>query len=79
MLGLAAHWFFPGKAEPSEVIINRVFEFAPAAGGVDILDAQQETTARLAREVRIQHRRKGVTEMQVTVRRRRKAENGWRH
>ena len=79
MLGLAAHGFFPGQAKPGEIIINGVFEFAPATGRIDILDTQQEAAARLPRQIEIQHRRKGVTKMQVAVRRRRKTENGWRH
>src|SRR5215831_9253898 len=54
MLRLAAHGRFPGKPEPGEVLVNRLFEFEPASLGVDIFDAQQKAPACLARQVVIQ-------------------------
>src|SRR6202171_1649972 len=79
MQGLPPHWGFPWDAEPGEVFIDRCLEFRPAAGRVDILDAQQELPAGLTRQIEIQQRRISVDEMQITVRARRKAEDGLWH
>jgi hypothetical protein len=79
MFGLSPHRLLPGDAEPGEVFIDRSFELRPATGQVDILDAQQKPPAGLTRQLKIQQRRIGVAKMQITVRARRKAEDGWRH
>ncbi len=54
-------------------------EFGLAPGQVDVLNAQQQAAVGLTRQIEIQQHRKGVAEMQITVRAWRKAENGWRH
>ena len=77
MLGLPPHRGFPGDAEPGEIFIDRGLEFRPAAGGVDVLDPQQEAAAGPARGIEVQQRRTGMAEMQVAIRARREAENGW--
>src|SRR5262249_25125741 len=79
MVRLPPHRRFPGKAEPGEVFIDRSLVFRPAARRIDILDAQQKPSAALARQVEIEQRRTGMTEMEIAVRARRKSENGWRH
>src|SRR6266404_7450534 len=79
MLRLPPHRGFPCDAEPGEVFMDGGLEFRLAAGQVDVLDAQQQAAAGLTRQVKIQQRRKGVAEMQITVRARRKAEDGGRH
>src|SRR5437868_4918936 len=79
MLRLPPHRLVPCDAEPSEVFIDGGLEFRLAAGQVDVLDAQQQAAAGLTRQIKIQQRRKGVAEMQITVRARRKAEDGGRH
>src|SRR4029079_16116457 len=65
MLGLAAHRAVPVEAEPAQVGLDRRFEFAPAAADVDVLDAQQEPPARLARAAPGNARRAGMAEMQL--------------
>src|SRR5260370_41719635 len=79
MLRLPPHRSFPGDAEPGEVFIDCGLELRPAAGRVDILDAQQEPAAGVARQIEIQQRRISVAEMQIAVRARRKAEDGLWH
>ena len=79
MLGLPPHRLLPVDAEPGEVLVDRRLELRPAARRVDVLDAQQQAPARRPRHVEIEQRREGVAEMQIAVRARRKAENGWRH
>ena len=79
MPGLAPHRLFPRDAEPGEVFVDRRLEFRPAARRVDVLDAQQEAPAHLARHLEIDQRRERVTEMQVAVGRRRETENGLFH
>src|SRR5438874_5489817 len=79
MLRLPTHRRLPGNAEPGEVFIDRSLIFRPAARRVDILDAQQESSAPLACQVEIDQRRTGMAEMEIAVRARRKSENGWRH
>jgi len=49
MLGLPPHRAVPVEAEPGEILEDRVGEFGPAAALVDVLDTQQETSARAAR------------------------------
>src|ERR1700687_2991523 len=79
MLRLPPHRGFPCHAEPGEVFIDRCLEFRPAAGRVDILDAQQKLPANLTRQIEIQQRRINVAESQIAVRARRKAEDGLWH
>jgi hypothetical protein len=76
MVGLPPHRRLPGDAEPGEIFIDGGLEFRPAADGVDVLDAEQKSSAGPARQVEIQQRGKGVAEMQIAVRARRKTENG---
>src|ERR1044072_7200521 len=76
MLRLPPHRRFPGYPQPGEILIDRRLEFRPASCGVDILDPQQESSPRAVREVAVQHRRIGVTEMEVAVRSWTKSENG---
>jgi hypothetical protein len=77
MVGLPLHRLFPLKAEPGQVLVDRRLVLGSAARSVDILDAQQQPAARSPRHVGIQQRRQRMAEMQVAVRRRGKAENGW--
>jgi hypothetical protein len=77
MLGLPPHRLLPGNAEPLEILVDRRFKFRPATRRVDILDAQKETPIRRTRHVEVEERRERVAEMQVAVRARCKAENGW--
>jgi len=79
MLQLPPHRGFPRDPEPGEVLINGGLEFRLAAGHVDVLDAQQQAAAGLTRQIGVQQRRKRVAEMEITVRARRKAEDGGRH
>ncbi len=79
MFRLPPHRRFPGYPQPGEVLIDRRLEFRPAPGRVDVLDPQQEPSPRAARQVEVQQRRIGVTEMEVAVRAWCKSENGWRH
>src|SRR5262245_32675286 len=67
MLTLAAHWFLPRDAEPSEVLVDCGFIFGAAARAIDILDAQQEAPAHRPRHVEIDQRRQRMPEMQVAV------------
>src|SRR5262249_9648767 len=48
-----------------------------ASRRVDVLNPQQQASTRSLGEVGVQQRRIGVAEMQITVRARRKTENGW--
>src|SRR5438309_10767728 len=79
MVGLPPHRRFPGDPEPADVFINGSLEFRPAPRRIDILDAQQKSSASLTRQIEIQERRIGVAEMKVAVRARRKSEDRWRH
>src|SRR6187431_2274814 len=73
ILGLAPYRLLPGNPEPVEVLVDRLLELRAAARGVDILHAQQEPSADVARHLEIDQRRERVTEMQIAVRARRKA------
>ena len=75
MFGLAPRGRLPFKPEPGAVFLDRCFELIPRAARIDILDAQQETPAALAREIEIEERRIGVAEVQMTIGRRREAED----
>ena len=74
MVGLPAHRFFPGEAQPGEIGKNARFEFGRAAGLIYVFDAQQETAAGLFRHVVVEDRRQRMTEMQRAVRARRETE-----
>ena len=63
MVRLAQDRLFPRQAQPGEVFVDRRLVLWSAAGGVDILDAQDEATARRLRRVIGHQRRKGVAEM----------------
>src|SRR5262249_54014041 len=73
------HRLLPGDAEPGEVLVDRLLVFAPAARGVDVLDAQQKPPTGGARHVEIDQRRQRVPQMQVAVGARREAEDGGGH
>jgi hypothetical protein len=75
MLGLPPQRCFPLNAEPGEVFKDRGLEFRPAAPGVDILDAQQQSPAALPRQIEILERRIGMSEMEQAVRARRKTKH----
>ena len=75
MVGLAAHRLLPVQPEPAQVFVDLCLVFGPAAGGIDILDAEQEAAAGLAGHVVVQHRRERVAEMELAVRARGEAEN----
>jgi hypothetical protein len=79
VLGLAPYRLFPRDADPGEILKNRGLEFRAAAGRIDVLDAQQEPSAGGARHFEIDQRGERMTEMQVSVRRGREAENGLPH
>ena len=79
MLALPPHRLLPCDAEPGEILEDRLLVFRPAAGLVDVLDAQQQAPARRPRHVEIQQRGQRMADMQIAVRGRRKAENGCRH
>ena len=74
---LPPHRGFPCDPEPSEVLVDRRLEFRPAAVGVDVLDAQQKPSPSLTGQIEIQQGRISVAEMKITVRARRKTEDGW--
>lgn len=76
MLALPVHGLFPVQAQPGEVLIKCALVFRPAARDIDILDAKKETTAALARQLRVQERGIDVTEVQIAVRRWRETEDG---
>ena len=68
MIGLAAHLAVPVEAQPVEVGQDRGLVFALAAADVDILDAHQESAARLARAMPADPGRIGAAEMQLAGR-----------
>jgi hypothetical protein len=75
MLALPPHRLLPGNAEPLQILVDRRFVFRPRARRVDVLDAQQQPAAGLARHVVIEQGRIGMAEMQIAVRARREAED----
>src|SRR6266581_130428 len=77
MRGLPPHRLLPDDPEPGQILVDRSLEFRPAAARIDVLDPEQEPAAGLPRQIEIQQRRKSVAEMQIAVRARGKAENGW--
>ena len=79
MLGLAPHGLLEGEAEPGQVLADCGFELRPAAGDVDVLDAQEEAAARPRREIVVEEGRIGVTEMKPTVGARSEAEGRLDH
>src|SRR5215472_13889153 len=77
MIRLPPRRRLPGNAEPGEIFVDRILIFRAAAGGINILDPQQQAPARAPRHVEVEQRREGMAEMKVAVRTRRKTENGW--
>ena len=75
MFGLPADRGLPGESKPCKIFKNSGLEFRPAAGRVDVLDAQQQKPSGRARQIEIEQRRIGMAEMQVAVRAGSKAED----
>ncbi len=67
MFRLPPHRLFPGKSQPAEIIMDRLFQLRRAARLVDILDAQQKAAAIVLRHVMVQEGGKRVAEMQQAV------------
>src|SRR5262249_71764 len=73
VLGLPAHRLLPLEAEPGEILLDRRLERWPAAGAVEILDAQQESApGRLSNPVG-EEGRMGMAEVKAARRARREA------
>ena len=68
MIALAARRLFPVQPQPGEIFQNGGFVFRFAAGEVDILDPQQEPSARGVRCAPRQKSGKGVAQMQMAGR-----------
>jgi hypothetical protein len=79
MFRLAPHRGLERDTEPRQILPHRRLEFRPAARRVDVLDAQQQASARGARHLEVQERAQRVPEMQKTVGARREAEHRARH
>ena len=75
MVRLAAHRFFPINSEPMQVVEDRGLELRLAAGAIDVLDAEQETAACLARDAMTEQCRVGMAEMEKACRARRESRN----
>ena len=75
MVGLAAHRLFPLEAEPGEVVGDVGFEFGAAAGAIDILDAEQESSSALLGRAKPLQRGISVAEMEMTCRTGRESRN----
>ena len=79
VIGLAAHRPVPVEAEPAEIVQDRRLELGPAAGRVDILDAQQEPAGiHRPRPVPPDQRRMRVAQMQKAGRAGRESRDGHR-
>jgi hypothetical protein len=63
MLGLSPNGLFPGQAKPGEIFQRRLAVFRAAAGGVDILEPQQEPPAIPSRRGKGGQGRKGIAAM----------------
>jgi hypothetical protein len=70
VLGLAEDGLGPGEAEPGEVAVDRRLVLGAAAGGVDVLDAEEEAAGLLAGELGGGQGREGVAEVERAGRRR---------
>ena len=68
--GLVDHLPVPFEAEPEQVLDDPVDMLGPGPPRIDILDAQQEGAALLAREIVREQRRISVAQMQPAGRRR---------
>src|SRR4051794_37215559 len=79
VLRLPPRWLFPRDPEPREILIDRLLELRPAAARIDILDAQQESSAKRARHLEIDQRRERVAKMQIAIRARCETEDGLLH
>ena len=64
MLGLDADFAVPVEAEPGEVLEDGGVERGAAAGGVDVLDTEEEAPAGRARAARGEEGGVGVAEME---------------
>src|SRR5262249_39011139 len=73
VLGLPAHRAVPIESKPGEALEDRDDEFLAAAGGIDVLDAQEEAPARRARRAPAHERRMRVAEMEAAGGARREA------
>ena len=63
MRALAPHRLLPGDAEPREILIDRPLVLWPAPYRVDVLDAQQELAAVMAREQPVEEGGAGAAAM----------------
>src|SRR5262249_5233292 len=80
MLRLAPHRLLPDDPQqPCQILVDRRLELGPATGPVDVLDAQQESSADGTRHVEVDERRERMAEMEIAVRARREAENRYGH
>ncbi len=75
-LRLTHDGLFPGEAEPGEIVEDLRDEFLAAALAVDVLDAQEEAAAETAGHVGADESGQRMAEMELSVRARRKAEDG---
>ena len=76
VLRLAAHRLLPGKPQPAELVADRRFVFRPAAGGIGVLDPEQEAPAGRLGEIEVGQCRQGMAEMERAGGRGGEAENG---
>src|SRR5262249_11819993 len=67
MLRLPPYRLLPFDAEPAHILVDRVLVLRPAAGGIDVLDPQQQAPVHGARPIPIQKRRQGVAKMQIAI------------
>ena len=75
VLGLAKHGLLPFQPEPSQVVEDGAFKIRACARLVDILDANEKAATGAAGPVMANDRRQRVTQMQLTIWARRKAED----
>ena len=75
MLALAHRRPVKGDAEPRQILDHALGMDRPAADGIDILDAQKQAAAGLAGQALAEHRRIGMTEMELAIGAWREAEN----
>ena len=64
-LRLEDDFAFPLQAQPEQILDNPVDMVRARAGGVDILDPQQEVAVRARRKIMREERRPGMAEMQA--------------
>ncbi len=73
VFGLTANRRWPGEPEPRQILADRGLEGGPAARLVDVFDAKEKIAAGPGGGLEGGQRRKGVTPVKVTARRRREA------